>query len=137
MNDEKFGTAEDYYRAFVPLQKEGISEPHINLLKAHFKAPKHTATWAQLAPEVGYATGSAVQLHYGKLARRVATQLGITEPPEGFWLHVLADWAKKKGPEGHTAFVLRRPVIEALTRLGIFPPTVEPQPTVQAGGPAS
>lgn len=88
MNDEKLGIVEDYYRAFASLHKEGISEPHINLLKACFNAPKHTATWAQLAPEVGYATSGAVQLHYGKLASRVATQLGITEPSEGFWLNL-------------------------------------------------
>jgi 5-methylcytosine-specific restriction endonuclease McrA len=59
-------------------------------------------------------------MQYGTLARRVAEQLGIREPPKGFWVHVLAAWAGK-GEHGYYAFVLRRPIIEALTRLGILP----------------
>ena len=52
---------------------------------------------------------------------RVAQLLGIDERPEGFWLYVLAGWADERDAvSGHTAFVLRRPVIEALTRLGVF-----------------
>ncbi len=121
---DEFGTAADYFKAFETLLKEGIHEEHLALLKAHFDAPNHTATWAQLAEVVGYATGGAVNIQYGTLARRVAEQLGIVEPPKGFWLHVLVMWAKHRDSEsGHTAFVFRRPVIEALTRLGIFPKT--------------
>jgi hypothetical protein len=120
MSNEQYGSADDYYRAFVALQKEGIPEKHIGLLQAHYQAPHHTATWAQLASVVGYANGEAVNLQYGKLASRVAHLLGLVEPPEGFWLYVLADWAKKKDSSGHTAFVLRRPVIEALSRLGLI-----------------
>lgn len=120
MSNEQYGNADDYYRAFVALQKEGIPEKHIGLLQAHFQAPHHTATWTQLAAAVGYANGDAVNLQYGKLAGRVARLLGLVEPPNGFWLYVLADWAKKKDPSGHTAFVLRRPAIEALGRLGVI-----------------
>ncbi len=120
MSEEQFGTADDYFSAFMTLQKEGIPEKHIALLQAHFKAPNHTATWAQLAEAVGYANRNAVNLQYGMLASRVARLLGFVEPPRGFWLNVLAGWAENTDPSGHTAFVLRRPVIEALTRLGIF-----------------
>ncbi len=123
MSEESFGTADAYFRAFDALRSEGIHEAQIALLRAHFNAPNHTATWAQLARIVGYANGNAVNLQYGKLAGRVGQLLGINEAPKGFWLYVLAHWAAERDiKSGHTAFVLRRPVIEALTRLGILPP---------------
>lgn len=90
MDDEEFGTSSDYVKAFVALQGEGIAEEHVALLQAHFKAPNHTATWTQIAEVVGYANRNAVNLQYGTLARRVAHRLGIVEPPNGFWLFVLA-----------------------------------------------
>lgn len=120
MTDEPFGSADDYKRAFEALRREGLSPKDVALLKAHFDAPNHTATWAQLADRVGYASGRAINLHYGKLAGRVANELRITDPPNGFWLSVLAGWAEEADPDGHTAFVLRRPVIEALVSLGIL-----------------
>lgn len=121
MPEEEFGTVGDYVKVFEALLKEGIAENHLALMQAHFKAPHHTATWAQIAKAVGYANGNAVNLHYGTLASRVAHHLGIVEPPNGFWLFVLVKWADERDPSDHTAFVLRRPVIEALTQLGILP----------------
>jgi hypothetical protein len=119
---EEFGTADDYRRAFEALRAEGIPDNHLALLRAHYAAPDHTATWAQLAAAVGYANGSAVNLQYGRLARRVAERLGVTEPPNDFWLYVLAEWAANRdSASGHTAFVLRRPAIEALQQLGVLP----------------
>ena len=116
----EFATATDYFRAFQALQEKGIHEKHLALLKAHCAAPNHTATWAQLAKIVGYPNGGTVYLQYGRLARNVAEQLGLEKEQLYFWLHVLAEWADK-GELGHQAFVLRRPVIEALTWLGILP----------------
>ena len=121
MNEDQFGTANAYTRAFRALENEGIPDNHIALLQAHFNSPAHTTTWARLARAVGYAKGSAVHLQYGKLAGRVARHLGVVVRPNGFWIFVLADWAAERDTSGHTAFVLRRPVIEALTRLGILP----------------
>jgi|SRR6516225_3536764 putative restriction endonuclease len=124
MNDEEFGAADDYRRAFEVIRAEGIPDNHVALLRAHYAAPDHTSTWAQLAVAVGYANGKAVNLQYGTLAGRVAALLGIDQPPKGFWLNVLAGSADERDAvSGHTAFVLRRPVIQALTRLGILPGT--------------
>lgn len=121
MQDDELGTVDDYLRAFRAVQAEGLRDHHLAMLRAHFAAPNHTTTWEQLAKEMGYARGNAVNLQYGKLAEMIASQLGITEPPHGFWLHVLADWAAEPDPEsGHTAFVLRPVVIEALQRLGVL-----------------
>jgi hypothetical protein len=51
---DDFGTAADYCKAFETLLKEGIPDKTIALLQAHFKAPNHTPTMAQLAKAVGY-----------------------------------------------------------------------------------
>lgn len=120
MNDEEFGTTAEYLRAFETLCAEGVADNHLALLRAHYSAPDHTATWAQLAAVVGYANGNAVNLHYGTFASRVASAMGITSVPNGFWLDVLAGWAEERDAvSGHTSFIMRRPVIEALARLGI------------------
>jgi hypothetical protein len=57
--------------------------------------------------------------------------MGITVVPNGFWLDVLAGWAADRDTvSGHTAFVLRRPVREAITQLKIVEPpaAVVPHP---------
>src|SRR5689334_12410411 len=114
MIHEEFGTADVYFRAFETIKAEGIPDKHLALLQAHFNARNHTATWAQLAEKVGYVNGNAVNLQYGKLAGRMAQKMGINAVPNGFWLDVLAGWAAERDAiSGHTAFVLRRPVIEA------------------------
>lgn len=125
--EAKHLSVDAYTEAFEALRREGIPSRHRALLQAHFEAPEHTATWARLAGAVGYANGNAVNLQYGTLAGRVARQLGIVDPPNGFWLFVLADWSEKKDSNGHTAFVLRRSVIEALTRLGILQGDARPK----------
>lgn len=120
VNEEEFGTAADYVEAFKALEKEGLlPRRHKALMQAHFQAVDHTSSWEQLAEDVGYSGGRAVNLQYGTLAGRVARRLGITDRPRGFWLFVLADWAPERDSRGYTAFVLRRPVIDALKRLGI------------------
>lgn len=113
-----FGTSADYYRALKALERAGIHPSHRDLLRAHFAAPQHTVSWRELAPSVGYANAEAVKLQYGSFARRIAKQLGITRPPAGFWLHVLADWGSRPDGRGHTTFRMRPQVVAALKRLG-------------------
>jgi hypothetical protein len=123
--DEQFGAAEDYTRALQALMAEGIPDHHRTILQAHFNAPDQTASAQRLAERVGYASYRAVNLHYGKFAERIARLLGLSGKPldpngNAWWLWVLVCWANERDLEsGHTAFVLRRPVIEALRRAGI------------------
>ncbi len=136
IDEEEFGTATAYIEAFEALEKEGLlPQSHKALMQAHFQALDHTSSWEQLAEDVGYSGGRAVNLQYGTLAGRVARRLGVTSRPRGFWLFVLADWAQEKDARGHTAFVLRRPVIEALRRLGIV--RDEPRHALNSGDPRS
>jgi len=102
-------TAEQYARAFRALGDRMPSD----LLEAHLAAPNYTTTWQDLAEAVGMASYRGVNARYGNFAREVAELLGV-EKPEG-WVLVLVRWAKERGSRGHTAFVLRKPVIEALT----------------------
>lgn len=60
MRKNEFATANDYFRAFQALEEKGIHESHKALLTAHFNAPDHTATWAELAETVGFASGKMV-----------------------------------------------------------------------------
>jgi hypothetical protein len=124
MDEEQFGTTVDYLRAFNAIYAEGIADHHDRLLRAHLAAHKYATTWEKLAKDVGYPTGSTVRLQYGKFARQLARHLKLTDKPrdpsgEEWWLWVLVRWAENSDPEnGHTVFVLRRPVIEALQMLG-------------------
>jgi hypothetical protein len=118
MGTKHFGTGEDYANALRAVIAEGVPEKHIELLRAHCLATRRTRTASQLARDVGYANYGAVNLQYGTLAHRVGSRLGLTEPPRGFWLFVLVDWAGSTDPSGHTRFVLRSPVVQALRRLG-------------------
>lgn len=132
-SEEEFGTPADYLRVFEALQTEGIPEKHLALLRAHLAAPGQTTTWAKLAAAVGYPNGSSVNLQYGKFAERVARQLGLSDKPldpngTAWWLWVLVRWADERDHEsGHTAFVLRSPVIEAIQGLAISPATAPGQ----------
>jgi 5-methylcytosine-specific restriction endonuclease McrA len=124
MSNDELATADDYFKAFEALQKEGLAEKPIALLQAHFNAPNHTATMQQLADAVGYANYGGANMQYGTLGRRVGEKLGISKP--SFWIFVLVEfeYAGSLGRDlasGHQTFVLRHPVIEALTRLAILP----------------
>ncbi len=114
---KRFGSTTDYYEALRAL--EPSLRPHqIGLLLGHMAAPGHTLSWRELAPVVGYKSGSAVHLQYGKLARLVADRLGVPEGRREFQLSVLADWGPDLDGAGHTTFRLRDEVVGALRRLG-------------------
>jgi hypothetical protein len=122
MHREEFGTADDYFRAFQSVLREGVPQKHLAMLREHFKAPDHTTTWWQLAEKVGYPDFNTVNLQYGTFAARVARQLGRSEKlldPGGHrsWVWVLVHWAEERDATGDTAFVLRPEVVEALKRL--------------------
>ena len=118
--DDHFGSTADYERVFRAIQVQQMPERYYGMLHAHFAAPRHKISWETLAKEVGYKHGNAVNLHYGRLAHMVCTELGISAPPGGWWLLVLAKWATKPDAAGHTLFILRRPVVEALQSTGIL-----------------
>jgi hypothetical protein len=114
----EFGSVNDYFRAFRAVISKGIAKKHLALLRKHYQAPGHISTATKLAKAVRYPSYRTINTQYGTLAHRVARELGIEEPPRGFWLYVLVDWAGEVDPHGHTRFVLRDEVVETLQILG-------------------
>jgi hypothetical protein len=113
----RFGDVDDYAKALREALVE--SPPKVEeLLRVHYSALGHVQTYSQLATAVGYANYGGVNSQYGRLARGVASRLGIVaRPREGFWGIVIVDWAGSYDPTG-TRFRLRTEVVRALERLG-------------------
>jgi len=81
MSKEPVRTVDDYVSALAQVVSEGLPDKHLELLRAHFEAPRHAATAQELARKVGYRNYGAVNLQYGRLAHRVGNHLGFTKPP--------------------------------------------------------
>ena len=115
-----FGTASDYRAAISEVLRAGVSHRQSELLRAHLWAPRHSASVAELAEAVGYGSWRIVNRQYGNLAHRIAAELGLFQPPRGFWANVLIRWEPDsvRSPLGHARFVLRPEVAKALVGLG-------------------
>lgn len=84
-------TVEQYREAFETLdQGNQIKENQRAMLIEHYRAPQRILTASQLARAVRYRSYRGVNLWYGKLAWRVAEQVGYDASAEGFtWLATL------------------------------------------------
>jgi hypothetical protein len=114
-----YGTSEECIKSLRAVE----SSSRMKILRAHFRAPGHSATARQLAREVGYENFNAINLQYGALAEAIASGLGVKSQPVpegtsvGFWLWALVEWDGKDA-EGEQPFKLRPEVVEALRRMG-------------------
>jgi hypothetical protein len=117
-----FGTAKDYQDAIGAVVAAGVPPRHLAILQAHLHAPGHSASSAELAVAVGYAGWRAVNFQYGALAHRIGAELGLFQPPRGYWANVLIEWSSTRNELGHARFTLRPEVVVALTRLGLCGP---------------
>ena len=115
-----FGTAKDYRIAIAEVLEAGVSPRQAELLRAHLWAPGYSASSAELAEAAGYGSWRTANFQYGALAHRVAVELGVFEPPRGFWVNVFINWAADpvRSPFGHARYSLRREVARALIALG-------------------
>ncbi len=131
-----FGNTDRYFRAFQKIMEDAPPK-YLEILRAHYRARRHTATAAQLADAVDYHLWSAINARYGTLAKRVGHLLGRRSmPKEGFWLYVLVYWGGKDR-RGHQEFVLRPEVIKALRRLGLLKEPKKQPPAEQPSQPES
>jgi hypothetical protein len=111
----------DYHRALKAVEAEGIHPAHRDLLRAHFAAPRHTVSWRELAPSVGYPNAEAVKLQYGLFARRIAEHLGITRRRSARFLAECSGWGgAKPGFKRSSHFQDASPIDRGIkaTRLG-------------------
>jgi hypothetical protein len=115
-----FGTAREYRLAISEVLSAGVPIRHAELLRAHLWAPRYSASSAELAEAVGYSSWRTVNFQYGALAHRIAVELGLFQPPRGYWANVLIRWEADttRSPLGHARYRLRREVARALIDLG-------------------
>lgn len=130
-----FGTARTYRLAISEVLKGGVSIRQSELLRAHLWAPRYSASSAELAEAVGYGSWRTANFQYGALAHRIAIELGVFQPPRGFWVNVLIRWDadKTRSPLGHARYLLRLEVVRALIDLGFA--DVPPNPSLQRTPP--
>jgi hypothetical protein len=98
----------------------GMSPKDVALLKAHCRASNHTISTVELAKLLGYANYSAVNLHYGKLARDVADALNYAPKPnasgDAHWWRTLAygNDGKPRTKDGHYEWIMRPELVQVL-----------------------
>jgi len=114
-------TAKQFKTALLSLKdKGGLSQRDLMLLRAHFHAAKQTISTFQLAKEVGYASFGAVNIRYGKLARRVADSLRYTPTPDSkgdfHWWRTLSygNDGTPQTDDGHYEWIMRPELVIAL-----------------------
>ena len=106
-------TADDYVKAFESL-REQISVSDMRLLEAHYEAPGHVITSAELAHKVGFANYKAVNLRYGLLAKKFLEFFGLSLA-KSVKVNALVTLEKKNDKWEWT---LRPQVVEALSKVG-------------------
>ena len=106
-------TVDDYVKAFEAL-REQISVSDMRLLEAHYEAPGHVITSAELAHKVGFANYKAVNLRYGLLAKKFLEFFGLSLA-ESVKVNALVTLEKKNDKWEWT---LRPQVVEALSKVG-------------------
>jgi hypothetical protein len=113
MDAARIPSPDAYAYALLTLEPR-LPPKHRALLVAHYGAPGHTLTAAQLAAAVGYPSFSAVNLQYGTFAKRLCGLLGRN--PE-FYVLILATF-EEGGAAGHLNWVMRPEIVAAFERLG-------------------
>lgn len=111
MKEPEYKT-DDYVAA---LRRIAIAPHHMRMLQAHYHAPDRTLTTTQMSKALGYPTYPASNLHYGKLGRLVAEQIGWRPLPQQT-VFVLVTF-EKPGREWH--WIMRPAVAGALEQLSI------------------
>jgi hypothetical protein len=69
-----FVTAQEFSEALQLVGRPGGNQ--LEFLRAHARAKSRAATFRQLAVAAKYQSYRAINLHYGKLARRIGNALG-------------------------------------------------------------
>jgi len=72
-------SASVYERAFGHLLPD-MSDSYKAMLRAHLAAPDHLISATKLADAAGYSGYEGANLHYGKLGKRVADEIGFVPP---------------------------------------------------------
>ncbi len=107
---DQIPSTNDYVSAFRHI--EGLTQKHVEMLRAHYNSLDRTVTAPELAEIVGYSNLSAVNSQYGRLARKVGELVGFQPEPEQLGSIVEFDF---RNESWH--WILRPQVAEALEQL--------------------
>ena len=104
-------TADDYMTVF---RRISVARHQMRMLQAHYHAQDHTLTATQMSKAIGYPNHSAANLHYGKLGRLIAKEIGWEPLPKQTIFAIVT--FEKPGHEWH--WIMRPAVAQALEQLG-------------------
>ncbi len=91
----------------------------MEFIRAHYVAPGRAATASALAESAGYNSYSAVNLHYGKLAGRIARQIGRRRPKYKTQVELLVDLVRPPAvTNSQWVLVMKPEFAEGLKRAG-------------------
>jgi putative restriction endonuclease len=108
-------TSEDYLAALLSTE-DSITTKQKAMLIAHAQAPGHVLSMRALADVAGYKNHTTANMQYGALGRKLADFFGVTDLPNQ--TQALATNDGVSDSNGHFAWTLREPLIEALVELG-------------------
>ena len=101
------------FRTMIP----GLTDGQLGMLRAHYRAPKHTLTATQLAEAAEYAAYTAVNLQYGKMGEHLRDLLGYRSDAAQS-SYSFASFVKPVGaPDSQGLWVMHPQVVEALRQL--------------------
>lgn len=119
-------TADEFVDAFNRVATQMV-EAQRKMLRALYEAPGHSLTATEIAAAAGYTRHMTANEKFGKLARLLAEDLGY-EPEKRedgtvMWTTTVATEAPRDAdtPPAQFRWQLRPQVVEAITRLNLFP----------------
>jgi putative restriction endonuclease len=107
---ESIPSAQQYVVAFRAVADD-LADSYLEMLRAHYHAPRRTVTATQLSRAVGYQNYRGANLQYGRLGGLVGRQLGWRPKMK---LKVLITFEYREG-EWH--WIMRPQVFQALEEL--------------------
>ena len=111
----------DYERAFGVFMAGPWRRELVVLMKTAALAPGYSRE--DQAKEAGYPGGYVVNLRLGLFARKIASELNISQPPqyygEDYWMLVFEHDPIGRNAAGHTVYMLRDQVCKALLDLDV------------------
>ncbi|MBJ6749884.1 hypothetical protein [Geomonas anaerohicana] len=123
---DPIASVQSFEKALYCLRNEGsLSATDIKMLTAQYRARHSTITATELAKAAGFSHYSAANIHYGKLAHRIADRLGFNPPKGGsdgralYWTALSYSESK---PAGEFRFIMRPELAKALKACGIIKP---------------
>jgi hypothetical protein len=113
-----------FVRALRRLQQAGRPDSDWAMLKAHYRAPKRTATASELAAAVGFPNYNTVNMRYGLLGQAIYEEALVRLPDDArnvdgkpIYTFVIAHGQRLGNDDWR--WTMRQEVVEAIEELGL------------------